>query len=227
MSNEVATVDLPVSLKELNAGNALATDKMFGEIAKGASYLCRLQLFTAGSKECKAGRFAMNHYGYVISKEKITDLGKTVDIFPLSWRPKALQILPTGDILSKYDPTDPEFKRIAETSEQPNSGCMYGPEFLVWVPAIKQFASFFMSSKSMRIEAPNLKEKLDEERAATLDSVFVETKKYSWQTPVVKPCSTPFEVPDAETIIAAVTKFKNPPKDEIEAAEPAETARPR
>jgi len=233
MSNDMTPNQPAMSIKELNqqiVGTTSSTDDVFGAVAKASSFLPRLQLFTSASNECKKGEFPLNHYGVVTAKNRIRDLGKTVEVVPLAWRPKAMQIMADGTILSKYDAKDPEFGRIAEMSDIQNSGCMFGPEFLLWVPGIKGFVTFFMSSKSARNEAPALKDKLDQEQAATLDSTFLSNKKFSWQSPVIRGCSTPLDLPAGDSLITEITKFKNPPKDEIEAAEPAgatAAARPR
>jgi len=129
-----------------------------------------------------------------------------------AWRPKALS---TNDpVISVYDVDDAEFKRIQEQSDVANSGCMFGPEFLVYIPAAGKFATFFMGSKSQRRESPNMKARMHQ--AATLKSKLIETPKYKWQNPVVVPCSTPFELPDLQAVKEQIEKFTNPPVSEIE-----------
>lgn len=222
--NKGALVELDVDLKALQAPTA--TDDVFGAIAQGSQFLPRLQLFTMSSNEVKNGaHHLINQYAVVRGKDNIVAVGKEVPCFPLSWRPKAVQFCKDGSVLSKYVKDDPEFKRIAELSQTSNSGCMYGPEFLLWLPDAKCFVTFFMGSVSSRIEAPNMKSKLDEQRAALLTSTTLSNKKGTWQAPVIKGNSTPFEVPDGEVIRAEVVKFQNPPKDEVEAATGDQRAR--
>jgi hypothetical protein len=119
-------------------------------------------------------------------------------------------------VISCYDPNAEEFKRIANKSEQPNSGCMYGPEFLVYVPAQKKFATFFMGSKSARKEAPAVKALL--QAAATLKSKKISTPQYTWFAPQAVPCSTPFDLPNMDDLKKEVEKFNNPPAQEVEKA---------
>lgn len=95
----------------------------------------------------------------------------------------------------------------------------FGPEFLIWIPGAnpQSFATFFCGNKTMRREAPNLRGLIG--RAATLKVTLIETKKYSWHGPVVVPCSTPFDLPDMEEIKAQVSRFNNPPEQDVEKAE--------
>lgn len=220
IGEQVATFEKG-TLSALNAGSDIATDAIFGTVAKATTFLPRLQLFTAANDDCKKGSVPMNNYGLVVAKDKIQVIGKTVDVMPLSWRPKAMEIFADGTIINTYDAkNDPEFKRIALKSDLPNSGCMYGPEFLIWIPVLQRFGTFFMSSKSARNEAPVLKQKLDAESAATLDSKYIEGKKFSWQAPVVRGCSTPLELPPMDQIADEIQRFRNPPKNEVEKVEP-------
>ena len=219
MSNETALVNIPQ--------NQLPSDELFAASTKTSSWLSRLQLMTSASKECKSGAFPINHYA-LVDGPNIIDLGKEVDCVVLSWRPKALDM--SGEqIISLFRPdvvdgevTNTAFKTIMEKSSEQNSQCMYGPEFLVWVPSVKQFATFFMGSKSARREAANLKNRIG--FGATLKSVEASNKKYTWYTPLVTSCSTPLDPPNAEKMQNQLNKFSNPPESEIEVAE--ESAQP-
>lgn len=187
------------------------SDDDFALATKAGDYLPRLQLMTANSDKCKGGEFPINHYA-LVSGQNFTDLGEALDIAVVTWRPKALEI--DEEIISVYDPEDAEFKRIQAKSDEKDSGCMFGPEFLVYIPSKEQFATFFMGSKSSRREAPNLRARVG--KAATLKSHFIETKKYSWYAPTIVPCSTPMDIPPVEAIQEQVEKFNNPPASEVE-----------
>lgn len=207
MSNDLVKVedlqDLPLQKYD---------DKAFELAQSSASYLPRLQLLTSNSDKCKSGEFPTNHYA-LINDQKFDDLGVNVDCLPVAWRPKALE---TGDeVISVYDPNDAEFARIQERSlNETNSGCMFGPEFLVWLPGVKRFATFFMGTKSARRESSALKDRL--QKGVTLGSQKIETKKFTWFAPKVSACSTPFEMPSRDALIEAVEGFNNPPKSEVE-----------
>jgi len=189
-------------------------DDAFLAATKSGDFLPRLQLMTSNSDVCKKGQFPINNYA-LVSGQNLKDLSAAVDILVIVWRPKALEI---GEvIISVYDINHIEFTRIAEKSNEKDSGCMFGPEFLVWVPSVKQFATFFMGSKSTRRESPNLKALL--KKGATLKSHLIETPKYSWMSPVIVPCTTPFELPDTGEMMEQIEKFNNPPQTEIEKVE--------
>lgn len=186
------------------------------EAMKTSSFLPRLQLMTANSEKCKSGDFPTNNYALVRDQE-YGDLGKSVDVLVIAWRPKAMSI---GDaIVSSHDPNSDQFKDIQERAEQPNSGCMWGYEFLMWVPSRKAFVAFYCGSKSARREAPHIKARMG--KAATLSSKKVEKGKFTWFTAKVSDCSTPFEMPAKEKFLAEVEKFNNPPKQTIETAQDA------
>ena len=190
------------------------SDKDFDLSTKTGSYLPRLQLLTANSEKCKKGEFPINHYA-LVQDQNFMDVGENVDVLLVAWRPKAIEI--KDEIIAVYDPTDKEFERIQLVADEKDSGCMFGPEFLVWIPGSKKFATFFMGSKSSRREAPNVKALL--RKAATMKSHIVETKSYSWFVPSVTPCSTPFDMPEMDTLKVEVEKFNNPPVSEIEKVE--------
>lgn len=210
-----------INVGSMNLTPAKYSDDDFASAASGGGgFMARLQLLTSNSAKCKAGEFPTNHYALVDGQD-FQDVGKNVDVLIVDWRPKALE---TGEnVISSFDPGDPEFQRIQEKSGEANSGCMYGPEFLVYVPSAKKFASFFMGTKSSRREAGNVKAKMHQ--AATLGSQKIETSKFSWFAPKASACSTPFDVPSAEDLSEVIEKFRNPPKNEVETVEDAGRAR--
>ena len=189
-------------------------DDIVNALAKSGDYLPRLQLMTSNAAMCKDGKFPINHYA-IVDGQTFKDMGETIDVLVINWRPKALS---TNDpIMAVYDVTNKEFTRICEQSETKDSGCMFGPEYLCWVPTTKEFVTFFMGGKISRRESPNLKALL--KKAATLKAQKIDTGKYTYFSPIVVPCSTPFELPEMEDIMEQVTKFNNPPATEIEKVE--------
>jgi hypothetical protein len=199
----------------LPKGGAVAAqdDDAFKAATKSGDYLPRLQLLTANSKICKSGEFPINHFA-IIRDQNNNDIGETVDIVVVAWRAKAIEI---GDmILTSYNPKDDTFASIQEKSEEKDSGCMFGPEFLVWVPVADTFATFFMSSKSMRREAPSVRGFI--KKAATLKPQKIETPKYTWFTPTVHPCTSVIDPPDKDELLQEYEKFMNPPAQTVEKA---------
>lgn len=223
MSNELTTNNGALVPVSGFAVNKYADDAAFGEIASASTFLPRIMLMQSGSDHVKEGKAQMGHHYMIEGKDKLIDLTRDTQILPLAWRPKAMDLSDKEAIVTVYNPNDPEFKRIMEKSEETNSNCMYGPEYLVWVPSCKLFATYFMSSKTSRREAPNLKALIG--RAASLKSQLIKGKKYSWFGPVVTICTQAIEVPSMEAVKLEVEKFANPPEKEIEAAPATERAR--
>ena len=202
--------------KETLAGLQKFDENKFESISS-TGFLPRVQLMISNSEKCKSGEFPINHYAYV-NNNNYDDLGKTVDILVLCWRPKALDT--SEDVISVYDTESEAFKKIVEVADSgaKDSGCMYGPEFLVWVPAKETFATLFCGSKTARNEAPSIKGFIG--CAATLKSREINPKRssYSWYGMTIVPCSTPFNMPDADEMQEIANKFNNPPAQEVEEA---------
>jgi len=191
-------------------------------MAKGATWLPRISLCAPSSNLVKEDKIKQGYYALLKDKETFVDLTNSFDCFVGAWRPLAMRI--DGDsIVTVYNPQSPEFEKIVADSDGPDSGCMYGPQFILWVKGPNQFATLFMSSKTMRREAPNLKTLIG--KAATIRSKLIKTQKFSWSGPVVGPCSTPFDLPSLDEIKDQVTKFVNPVESKVENAPTDDRAR--
>jgi len=220
-SNALVPVDFVEQLPSVQVG----TDADFDEIAKSSDFLPRLQLFTKG-KAVNRKLVAPGNYGIPVTDEEVTDLGDEIDFLPLARRPKAIDLKDTENIVAVYDVKDPEFKRIQAQSAEKESGCMYGPSFLVFERSTGQFLEFFCGTKSARTEAkrifpflPLSQAMIDANPAladqqphnalpVTMKSRLVEKNKWSWHVPVAIKCSTPFtSLPTAEKIVAEITRF--------------------
>lgn len=188
-------------------------DELFDKTVTSGDYLARLQLMTSNSEKVKDGEFPMNHYA-LVKDQNFKDLGEAVDILLIEWRPKAIEI--GEQILAVYDPDNGEFQRIQTESAGKDTGCMYGPEFLVWIPKAETFATFFMGSKSSRREAASVRALL--KKAGTLKSKKITTPSFTWYSPVIEKCTSAFDVPNQDDIMEEWTKFTNPPKSEVEKA---------
>jgi len=207
MSNEL----IP---REITQG-ALAIPENF-DILSGSTYLPRFQLFTSNSDACKEGKIPIGHYALVLD-DSITDLGDCVDVLIISYRPKAVKV--EGDeLIISFDLESDVFKSVMAQAELPNSGCMYGNELLLWIPAVQQFATYHMNNKTARREAKAVKPLLG--RQATFKVHLIKTSRYSWHGPVVLPCSAPIEMPPADKLTAEAHRFHNPSvQDEVEMAQ--------
>jgi len=172
-------------------------------------------LFDSNSNACKQNLIPIGSYG-LAHNNNITSLGKELSLFILSMRYKAMDL--NDGVKSFFNPHNPEFQSIKNKSEGQNTGCLCGPEFLVYIPSHDKFATFFMSSKTMRREAPNVKELRG--KPCYLRTRYIEQKPYSWWGPVATPCTTPLQAPEQSRLEEELEKFNNPP--EIEVATEAE-----
>lgn len=212
MANELAPfkVSLPtVSEDQLNT---------LDEVAKGSEFLMRIQLVTKG-RYVDQGKIKPGHWGVPqTGGEDIEDLGESIDIIPFCYRPKALDVSDTEAIISVYDVNDPEFQRIKNAPK--NSGCMWGPSFLVLERGTGKLYELFFGNKSGRNEAGKLKPFLPTEdnggnpSPARLNIRYKQTKEYGWHVPVITKCSEPFD-PEAvkvtpEQVQKEIEKFLNP-----------------
>lgn len=194
----------------------------FSKTASANAFLSRLQLMTSNSAKCKAGEFQVNNFTLTDSTIFL-DLGKEVDILVLAWRPFALDT--SGDqMLSAYDVDSDIFKKIVDKADNTaDSGCIHGPQFLVWVPGQKKFATLTFGSKSARKEAASVNQFMH--KACTLKSKKIETKKFTWFTATGVACNTPFDMPELAAAKEQMEKFNNPPASEVEAATPTSRER--
>lgn len=202
------------------------------EAYKETSFLSRIQLVTKG-KYIDKQLISPGHYGVPISEDEITDLGATIDVLPISVRDKALDTTQDPP-LAVFDASDPVYQDIKERAGEKDSGCMYGPSFLLFERNTGKFYEFFCGSKSSRMEAGNLGQYLPVSEAqaeefeveahgplpCTLRAKYIERPRYSWHAPQVGKCSTPItNLPDMAVIVKEVERFINPQADGPELAD--------
>lgn len=211
------------------------TDEDFDALAKATDFLPRFQLYGSNSEACKEEKITQGSYGYV-EGSRIIDCGKEVRAYALGYRLKAMRIM--GDKVEVYfDPNHSEFKKIKSESAEKDTGSLCGPEFLLYIPAKKVFVTFFMANKTMRREAPAVRDYCPRAKGKngpddpgqgaqpfTLRSQLIKKAGYTWHGPVVSGCSVPLEVPDPDKLLAEMTKFNNPPESKEEAATEEEKA---
>lgn len=202
-----------VPTDKLNAGVPAKQDELLGKMVQSGDFLPRVQLFGSNSAAVKDEKIGQGRFGFV-KGDDIVDLGKAVNVLPLSYRFKAMDISDRENIINVHDPDSEEFQRIKASSDEQDSGCMWGVEYLIWVPEVGEFATIFLNSKSSRREAKPLRGMLG--KGTTIESRLIKTSKYSWHAPKVVACSTPFEPPEEEAMTKEIEKFNNPKDDSKE-----------
>lgn len=211
-------------LQKLNTGNS----DDFDDLAKGG-WLPRLQLEGSSSTLVKLDKIEKACYAFHTGKDKFYSLGKSVDVLVLAYRAKALNIKNPKKILTSYDRKSREFQAIEDlansTDKQEKKGCMYGLEFLLYIPSVPdqaetKFCTLFMGSPTSRRSARDLKPYIDgdtlESRCCTLSSQKLKNEEYVWEGITIHPCTTPLSYPSDDEIIQQVTDFRNPPKTSFE-----------
>ncbi len=197
-------------------------------LSSAADYLPRLQFMSGACDLVKSGNFPAQHFGLFESKEP-TDMGASVDVIILGFRSKALQVgdeiieCLTPELDADGVPQNATFADIQRRSDIKDSGCMFGPEFLIYISKIKKFATFFCGTKTMRRDAGKFNAYTG--KAATFRGKFIEGKKNKWWTTEPVDCTSPIDIPDRDLVMKQIDKFKNPPKQATpEIASEAEAA---
>ena len=189
-------------------------------LAGPSSYLPRIQLMTDASEPVKEDIFPKDHFALILDQEH-TDLGAEVDLIVCGYRPKALEL--GEEVINVYDMklvdgmATGEFKRIMEMSEQADSGCMYGPEYLVYIPD-HGFATFFFGNKSLRRESKKMQAYMG--KAVTAKAQLIKTKKYKYKSVAIALATREItDVPSESTFNEVSHKFLNPSSSEVERVE--------
>jgi hypothetical protein len=213
------------------------TDEDFEDVSKVGDYLARLQVMGSNSEAVKESKVAMGTLALVKDKANPIEIGKEVDVVVISWHPKAMRMETGGNPMSYFNRLSEEFKKVATDSQQPDSGCMFGPEFLLYIPARKTFCTFYMGSKSARKEAPNLLALMKKAASdsgkpagsydvakATIRVKYIKTQRFSWHAPQINPCTNNLEITGVDPVEfqEELMKFNNPPESAVEKAETAD-----
>jgi len=194
---------------------AVSTEKLdaLDDVSQATEFLPRIQLITKG-KYVDTGKIAPGHWGVPQpGGEDIIDLGDKIDVIPMDGRTKALDVSDKENIISVYDGKDPEFQRIKNAPK--NTGCMWGPSYLVIERSTGKLYELYFSNKSGRQEANKIKPFLVSRTPCTLGIRYKKGPDYGWHVPVVTKCSEPFaseSVPPIEKINEEIEKFNNPQK---------------
>lgn len=214
--NQLAVVQSADELRQLDS------------LAQSRSFTPRIQLYTKG-KAVDKGLISIGHYGIPKSADEIQDLGKSIDIIPFWRKAKAMDMSDTDNLIVSHDPNSEEFKRIVKLADSTqDSGCAYGPSYLVWERSTNAFYEIFFGTKSARYESPNVNKYLPvtaamieagstdekEPRGAiplTLSAQYLERGRFSWYAPKAEDCLTPFvNLPSMDQLRAETERFFKP-----------------
>lgn len=226
MSTELTTQNNSLIPAEALGLSKFVDEKQFDTMVKSTSFLPRLQLGGATSDIVKQRKCQMGNFAIVKGKDDVTDIGDSFVGLVVSYLLKAVDISDRKNIVSVYNPNDEEFTRIKTLadSKQRDTGCMWGPEYLLWLPDSDMFVTFFLSSPSARNIGPTLKGLRGS--AVNINSRLAENKQgQTWYVPVATPSSAPItNMPAMDLLKAELEKFNNPKEKVVEKASEDEAA---
>lgn len=226
MSNELMV------LSEMFSGNSGLPSLQSAEqlrqldgLSQITTFLPRIQLYTKG-KAVDKGLISIGHYGVPKGGDQVKDLGKSIDVIPFWRKAKAMDMSDQDNLIISHDPNSEEFKRIVHLADSTqDSGCAYGPSYLVWERSTGAFYEFFCGTKSARYESPNINKYLPVTQATiaaglteeteprgpnpmTLGTQYLEKGRFSWYAPKAEDCLTPFDkLPTEEQFKTETERF--------------------
>jgi len=205
MSDELIQTSDALRAREAAAMTVASTSKFFK----------RVQVYSGKSAAVNEGIIGVGHFGIKgAGEDVIDDLDKSFDALVCAGKPKAMSI--NGDmILSYFEEDSDPYKDIIDKSEIKDSGCMYGPEFLLWNPS-RGFFTFFMSSKTLRKDSKSVFSRL--RKAANFETRLIKANNYSWHGITCRDCTGFPELPDMELLQETMERFLNEKSSNVEAA---------
>lgn len=142
-----AGVDIPFS----PAAIAPPKRKSSGRFLPNLKFLANDMCGEVKSDKAEAGHWCL------VEGDTVTDLGESVVAIPFIRLDKAIDNNP-DDAIVAFGVENDEYIRIAEEVDEDgyDSGCMYGPCFLMYLVDTESFVSCWLYSKSARNEGDNI-----------------------------------------------------------------------
>lgn len=201
MSNENA-------LAVLGGAGAVASrydNDVFNDLTIQGGFLPRLNLYTGRSKIVQKELFKANHYGIVVGKDQLKDVGENPVVVPIAYRPMALDMRDKKAV-AYFDPGSEKFKEVQKESTVKDSKCMAGVQFLVFVQGFG-LATYYCASKSAKMLAPKIRGLMNQ--FVQLSSITVEAGEWVYRAPTCVVSNVSFELPNPEEIIEKRKEFVN------------------
>lgn len=215
MSNELVQFELPGDLVQ---ASKFATEGAFKSMS-GSGFLPRIQLISSSSKLAKKGEVPQGTYATLQGKERVTNkLGDKIHGLLVGWRPKAIRF-DGPKPKAFYDPNSEGFKQTSKDSSRKGSKALFGPEFLVYLPSIRELCVMHFNNPTMRQSAGPLFHQVG--KPVTFGVELIENNDHSWHGPTITACTTPLTFPEGEEreklmqfIRIEQNKFNNPKTEE-------------
>lgn len=208
-------------------GGALSTQtaddlKALDAMTSSSSFLQRMQLYSKGKSGASGTIIEGGHFGIPKSSDDILDLGKSVDLLVIARKAKAIDMSDTDNIIVSNSPADAEFKRIVDLADNTrDSGCAYGPTYLVYERSTSSFYELFMGNKSGRYASAKINEFLPSVvdgtptfPTMTLASEYITKGKWNWFAPKPSAGLTAIDLPSADVLKSEIERFMKPEGEE-------------
>lgn len=215
MSQDLTTTSQNPNAGLMTFGKSQHADDTTFEALVRSAFLPRVQLCGGNNDFAKEGKIGVGRFAFIRNKDDFVDLTNEFQFFALGYRFAAMKFA-AGNVEQYFNPNSDDFKRIQAESEEKDSKCAYGPQFLLWVPAVHDFATFLFGSKSSRPEGRNMRRCMDANMAGILKSRLVSSQDYKWHVPAIIPYSgaiDPFDVAAAKPL---AERFLNPGDSNVE-----------
>lgn len=197
-------------------------EQMLGELNTGKTFLPRIQLMQAlsGPVNAEPPLAAKGDFVLTIRKGELINLGREFVCVPVTFRLKVTEFAADGTINSYFDINSPEFARVKDKSKEGfDSGCLAGPEFLLWLPDVKMFATYHLTSQTAQGMAKTLRG-LAGEPVAMKSTQQENRKKQKYNVPSCMAFNGQVSaMPDAQVLGSEIKSFRNPESSVVEDAE--------
>ena len=207
MSNEIAKNEEKTSLEVLGSVvNEMSNKELDASLDEmcGSSAFQRIQLFGSSSNAVKEGKIAMGHFA-VVDSANINDLGESFDCVILGYRMKAIYF--GDDVEVNFDPTSERFQEIAKLSTVTDSDCVFGPEYLLYIPD-HGYIPYHLNNISSQYESKAFRSLVG--KVATVKATLIKGKKGTYHAPKVAACNVPVSLPPIEEVKKVLADFNNP-----------------
>ena len=209
MSEELTVQNELEELSNVVAGmTKTELDESLEQLCGGSTFQ-RIQLFGSSSNAVKEGKIAMGHFAIVDSSNMI-DLGESFDCLILGYRMKAICF--GDDVEVNFDPTSPRFIEMVKESAVKDSDCVFGPEYLLYIPE-RGYVPYHLNNVSSQYESKAFRALVG--KNATVRASLIKGKKGTYHAPKVAACNVPFPLPNIDEVKRILADFNNPKGTEV------------
>lgn len=188
--------------------NIVKSENLVEDMSKRGEYIPSIQLIQSSSDALtdvklsqivRIGDFLFN---------QSESLGRSFDAVPCGWRPHAMELDNKKTVIRDTYVEDDIYKDIREKCDKKVQNYLAGIDFLLWLPAKKNFGIYFLYKTHLKSAGMDLNG--SNGKLVTIQSKLVEWNNYKWQTPNVVPSTNEIIEPTEEQVDKAIEMFNNP-----------------